>query len=352
MSSTELNLAELLEVGGQAVIATQPNVANGPRHLVTLKGWDEGEYLMFEAPIAQKSSDAGIAGRNRRISVRKKSEVVVRFIREGQVCAFREVVTDSFNLRELPHFTVKWPLAFETIDVRKHPRVRIGAQCTVTCEDGPEVEGQVRDISVGGAAIALEEPLEKEAIIKATITFQDGNQLKDIQSIVRNTRPGDGTTVHGIEFLSPNDDLKQELKVIVKSAMANEKKSKEEPVTIIALTAKDAPTDVFRGIRFKGVEFIVMTDVVECFHRLRSMRCIGLIVDCSHGEWSGLDVCGFVRGSTKLKNLSLIVYGIEPSQVDVTMSTIGADLCLPKGAAPHEVAQQLAQLFADHIPSF
>ena len=351
MGDKSADLGSLLEVGIQAVIATQPNSPQSPRYLVPLKGWEAGEYLMFEAPIVKKED--GVGGRQRRISVRKKSEVVVRFIKEGCVCAFREVVTDSLTLRDLPHFTVKWPVAFETAYVRKHERVRLSGKCEVTLADGSKVEGELRDISEGGCAIDMDTHLDRDAVYTMDIAFPDGGSLLGLTCHVRNARGGDIGQIHGSEFAGLSDTLKQELRIVVKTALSNVRKPEaEDNVTVLALTTKEKPKGVFGGIRFKGVDFIVVSDVVECFHLLRSLPCVALIVDCDHDNWSGLDVAGLFKDSAKTEGIKLVVYGIAESQVDVTTSIIGADLCIAKGAAPHELAQHLAQLLADSIPNF
>ncbi len=351
MNEQTQDLTELLQVGTQAVIATQPNSPQSPRYLVPLKGWEVGAYLMFEAPIIKKE-EAGISGRHRRVSVRKKSEVVVRFIRDGKVCAFREVVTDSLSLRDLPHFTVKWPVVFETAYVRKHERVYIGGTCSIELEDGSKLDGELRDISEGGCAFTLAEAIPKDTELTVSIKLQDGNVINNLRSIVRNARSSESEIIHGVEFVELEDVSTQDILIAVKSASAYQRNSEsEDSLAVLALTGKDKPSDLFRGMRFKGVDFMVVHDVVECFYLLRSLRCIALIIDCNHDNWSGLDVARLVKASPKTEELKLVMLGVEESQVDLTLTKIGADLCLAKGTAPHELAQNLAQLLAEQLPS-
>lgn len=95
------------------------------------------------------------------------------------------------------------PVEVQTTQRRRFPRVDLDMTVHVLVHDGPRVlEGAIRDISAGGAAVHLTDSLTEGQSVGLVFELGSGLYFQDLGSrVVRCTGTADGSYVVGLEFV-------------------------------------------------------------------------------------------------------------------------------------------------------
>lgn len=346
MATEARSLEALLTVGAKAVVATQPDNPDGPRMVVTLRGWQRDHFLVLDCSATEKSTGV-LQGRPRRLSILPKAYVIIRFIIEGEVLAFREIVIETFYIKDTPHFTLRWPSNYESMQVRKFQRFEVETRCKIVLATGDAVLATTADLSLGGCGVRLSQPLERESHVTLGLTLPDGTRLEGIPATIRTVSETAEGYVAGLQFEGVPDQARRDLEFFLHSVrMFRLLEDDQRKSQVILLTGSGKDGNLLDGMTIPNQQIVVLTDVVECFYRLRMLRPQALLLDCRQKSWSGMDICAHVRANPHLKCVRIILIGIAAQHIDAATRLLGADACIPDTITS---AAQIAEIVQDTL---
>lgn len=329
MSNEAKSLEALLTVGAKAVVATQPDNPDGPRMVVTLRGWQRNQFLVLDCSANEKNSGV-VQARSRRLSILPKSHVIIRFIIEGEVLAFRELVTETFYIKDIPHFAIRWPANYESMQVRKFERFEVETRCKIVLGTGDAVMAATTDLSLGGCGVRLSHPLERGANVTIGLTLPDGTRLDGIPAAIRAVSESADGYLAGLQFAEVPDQAHRDLEFFLHTLrMFRLLETDQSQNQLMLLTGAGKDGALLNRMTIPNHQIAVLTDVVECFYRLRMLRPKALLLDCRQEGWSGMDVCAFIRANPHLKDVRIILIGIAAQHIDAATRLLGADACIP-----------------------
>lgn len=318
----------MLKVGTPAFV----NVQGRGRYRTAVRGWREGQEVILDCPVFE----------NLPLALMRNEICVVRFIAEGNACAFQTAVLGK-PTRELPCFPVAWPEEVETVQVRRHERVDVAAPCTVTAQDAAEVLGRVCDLSQSGCKLYAHACFPVSAVLTLSFTLPNGVRLDQVQAIVRRVHASGRGSLLGCEFQELPEGLREGIELFVADVVNTRRKSLYDEgdglrVLIVRQRCQRA-TALAEVLNRLGCTTVVAEGAVDGFHQFqRNTPHIVLITD-DQEELAPLDICRAMKHARKEDNLIVMVCGNKPPEdMAFQLQSVGGDRYLTCPATPEEVA--------------
>jgi c-di-GMP-binding flagellar brake protein YcgR len=200
-------LESLLRVGAAVVFQADPSHEMSPRFSTFIRGWEAGKYVIL---------DRIQAGTERVMPVREGQQCAVRFVRDGEACAFCSSVVDWNSWRDAGWIRVRWPEEMETVPFRKHHRVNVSLPCKLF-QNGTEIgDGEVVDVSIGGCGILTSVDLHFGSQVAVTLFLPNGVQIQNAEFSVRNVRQRSHVQRFlGCEFRAGQEQAQNEIAAFV-----------------------------------------------------------------------------------------------------------------------------------------
>lgn len=195
-----------LSVGDSIQLQFQSDIEPS-RSFVTLVGYLKGQSVIVTTPIINGTM----------MLVREGQDFVIRLFSGKSVYAFSSKAIRVTNT-PYPHLHLSYPKEVRGQVIRGSPRGRINIICHATVEDGRGYACVARDISIGGALIAVSEKIGDVGApltLKFRVKVGDTEHVLSLDCIIRSvnaSRPAEDekpATLHGLSFeaLTSQDTL-------------------------------------------------------------------------------------------------------------------------------------------------
>lgn len=292
-----------LAVGQVAVIQTEPNRKDGPRFPTTFLGWRRGRAVYIEHPRTPEGRD---------VAFRDGQHCVLRFIHDGQACAFTAAVIDWTSARGESQVRLRWPEQVETLVLRRFDRVPFHAPVRVRIANGTELDGQFSDLSIGGCGIVLATPITKGDQLQLTFSLPDGASIQNLMVSAKMTRQtADGQFV-GCEFEQDQNAARNDIGLFVTAELARGRggapQAPSEPRVLIVDSNEGMAEKLRKLLARQHIEVLVTNSTVDTFYSVRAVPLHAVVICSDLPELSGLDVCRLIRKARGLEKLPIILY--------------------------------------------
>lgn len=294
------SLSEFLEVGNMALfqVGLQPGAAAS--HRTNILGWHPGSYIFLERPRT----------RDRFLPMTEGMACVIRFVREGAACGFVSSVMDWSNFDADSWCRVAWPEEIHSVGFRRHQRVETNISCTLVAGDGKPVNGDIRDISVGGCRIVTSLAIEREASVRVSFILPGCGPLQDIEAVVRRIDTNADGRFIGCEFAEGQNHVASEIAFFVTCKRSGADGLTSDRPRVLVMDQNHVNRGLlWRAFNERGYEVITANSAFEGIFRLQLIKPAGLIVSRQLPEMTGLDVCQLVRANGSFQSLPIVLYG-------------------------------------------
>jgi c-di-GMP-binding flagellar brake protein YcgR len=303
MTDSSAAMQRYLSVSQSAVLHLQPENPDGPRYLTAIRGWVEPEYIVVDPPRIQ----------GRALALREHQSCVLRFVKEGVAVAFDTLIVDWGSQPGLPYLRLLWPKKAQTVQFRRHERVKLTCPCSVVFEDGIESDGELRDISLGGFAAYMPLKVPEGTKLVAQLFLPHGQHIHEVNCVVRRASVEGFGAVLGCEFDGGQDNKLADVATFVSSALALERFS-ERPSDRVLLLGHDRKWDAaFRdGLSQRGYEVTCAPGLVDAFARLRSHPPRAVVIAADQEQLPAVKIAQIIRVTPGVDQVCLIIAGPLP----------------------------------------
>jgi c-di-GMP-binding flagellar brake protein YcgR/CheY-like chemotaxis protein len=296
-----------LAVGAVAILHIERYGKDSPRHRTFIRGWEEGKCVILDAPRLDGTP----------VRLQPHDRCIIRFFCRGDACGFDASVRDS-STKTFPFLYVGWPDRVDITQIRQHQRVELKLPCVVLTHTGERLNGEIRDLSVGGCRFASRLPLEDDAPLRLSFSLPDGSRIEDLPATVRVCRPQKEEFACGCEFDSATDgggglrDI--EFFVTTRISQGRTDGSSQRPVLV--LEPDSGRMEHLCG-EFEELGFPVFgaPSVVDAAYRLRVSTPGVLLVSANQTGCTPADVCRWVRNAPGMGELPVLVYDTDAASV-------------------------------------
>lgn len=183
------------QLGAEMVLRSGANPAH--RAKTKILGVLENEFIMIETPVFAVSEN---------ISAIVEGNFYCRYLYEGCLFTFQSTFRKEF-LKNI--ILIQYPATFELEQLRKHPRIRVNLEVSVS---GMEfsASGRVKDISEGGCLLELPKgSILKGSRLVTAFTLPNDEHVTGVECRVMNTRffHVRQLTEAGVSFSGPPEEL-------------------------------------------------------------------------------------------------------------------------------------------------
>lgn len=337
-------IERLLVVGRVAVLQTEPQRKDGPRFPTAFIGWRRERSIFIEHP---RTPDG------REVAFRDGHPCVLRFVHEGQACAFATDIIEWGGSRHESQVRLRWPAQVDTLTLRRFDRIPFQAPCRVTLPDGQVAHSHLNDLSTGGCSLTGLEMLKKDDTIALSFGLPDGAMINTLRAVVRASRAGPLGNVVGCEFEAGQDIAHNDISLYVTAQLARGRAGDAGAAASKVLIV-DANTDQVEKLRRllarQGLEAVAVGNVVDACHMVRVMPLRAIAVSQAMRELPGLDICRIVRAARGTDKLRLFLYGGGP-ELDAQAAAAGLEKWLPDSPSlTPDLVLELKKAMADNMP--
>ena len=214
-----------LKVGVVFTLQLLPTSDPSNRTRTLLRGWVSNEHLIVDWP--QTSNALGRA--------RGGQQCVVRFISSGKAIGFTTVIASTDRHGKRPSLYLEWPSQLTSVGLRRYERASIMAPCTCKTVEGPDLIGEVHDVSEGGCGVWTREKVSTGAVVHLSFNLPDGSPIDGLRATVRNATQRDGGYILGCQHDGANEDHLNAIALFVASQVDSQRvtTSQERRVAIL-----------------------------------------------------------------------------------------------------------------------
>ena len=314
--ATSSGLEKCLTVGLDVFLDAQPGQNNAPRYPGRIRGWEEGQYILF-----------GLNRGARLPVVRRGSECVVRFMHEGEVWGFTAAVGEALTQSEYPLIQLHWPSKVARIQVRKHERAPIHIPCTLHVGEESE-DCFINDISSGGCSVVATRNLSVSDTMHLSFRMPDGGVVSRRPVIIRNRREeSSGTFAYGCQFQEEKEEDRG-IELFVKRKIAMDRGEAAPHPQLLVLSRNDEDIQAAQhGLLESPYQAVMATGILDLGYRLKTCNTVGILVSFEQKELSAIEIIPLISASQEMEGLPLFLYG-GGKELHAQATEAGAALCL------------------------
>lgn len=323
MHESHEGIERYLAVGRVAVLQTEPQRRDGPRFSTSFIGWRRGRAIFIEHPRTAEGRD---------VAFRDAQPCVVRFVHEGQACAFTSDVLDWGAGRGDTQVRLRWPSQMERLSLRRHDRVLVSVACRVVLPEGKSIEGELHDLSMSGCGFAAAVVASKGDALQVSFRLPDGASIENLQVNVRMVRPTLDGCFLGCEFEPGQERLQNDISIYVTSELARARRASvmEQPRVLIVDAQVEFAEKLKRMLGRHGIDALSACSTLDAMHAIRSLPLQLVLINQAMPELSGTEICRLIRAARGLEKLPLLVYGGK-AEDGIAALAHGAQRYLPAG---------------------
>lgn len=340
MAFEEKNVEAYLAVGVTAVFDLDPNRKDGPRCKTVVRGWRKPGHIMVDRP--KSASGLGFA------ALQEGQPCVVRYLHEGQACAFDSMILEWDTRHYNPCLRIAWPKRIEHVAFRKYERIKLQISCIIEWPNGVKSEGGLRDLSMGGCGVVCDCPPPHEGTVALSFVLPDGTSITGLRTTVRSERElGPNAWFMGCEYQPGQESDENNLAFFVTSTLercrsGTDCESRSQRVLIVD-SNPDMSQRIRRNLETRGFEVVLADNTVDAMYRLRMTPPAAVLLSQTLSDLAGLEVCRVIKTHKDMNTLPVYVYGGEPNNLEVLVREAGGTGYFPPALtlAP-EIARTLA----------
>ena len=341
MAQDAKEIEQYLSVGAAVLFHTDPNRKDSPRFKTFFRGWRKGSHLMLDRPKAPNGAF---------VALQEGQPCGIRFLREGEACAFDAQVIDWDTRRFNPYVRISWPREVDHVCFRKFERVKISVPCIVRLE-GNQHRGDIRDMSIGGCAIVTRDEFEREAVLSLDFELPDGTKMSGVEAVVRGVRECPEGHFLGCQFVEDQPAVESDLAFFVTMVLGREQNDAAQTGGRRILVADDNPkmsSRMKRSFEREGFEVVLAGNLVDAMYRLRMAQPRVVAVSEAFADLPGVALCRVLKNNRDFHDMPVYVFGGSdgalPSQAEEAGATgyYAASVSLAPDMA-REISQALKQ---------
>ncbi len=324
MAIEDKDIEVLLAVGVTAVFDMDPNRKDGPRAKTIIRGWRKPTHIMVDRP---KSQTGGYA------PLQEGQKCVMRYLHEGQACAFDSMVLDWDSRRYNPYLRIAWPKSVNHVPFRKHERIKLQLPCEVLWPDGAATTESIRDMSSGGCGVFANKTIENGGVLRMSFQLPDGSNIQQMRAIVRNSRDTGSGFLLGLEFINGQEQAENDIAFFVTTTL--DRRRTDAGVTgpaqrvLVMDDNADTCSRFKRNFDNRGIEVIVAANAVDGMYRLRMSPPTAIIVSQTLPDLAGTEVCRAIKMHDDFKVLPVFVYGGDAGELGKQVKEAGGEAYFP-----------------------
>ncbi|HPO15243.1 MAG TPA: PilZ domain-containing protein [Candidatus Hydrogenedentes bacterium] len=324
MAIEDKDIETLLAVGVTAVFDMEPNRKDGPRAKTIIRGWRKPTHIMLDRP---KSQTGGYA------PLQEGQKCVLRYLHEGQACAFDSMVLDWDARRYNPYLRIAWPKSVNHVPFRKHERIKLQLSSEILWPDGSVTTESVRDLSAGGCGLYASKTIDNGGIVRMNFQLPDGSNVQHMRAIVRNTRETGSGFLLGLEFIEGQEQAENDITFFVTTTLERRRTDTGGSTQIHRVLVIDDNTDTSgrlkRNFDNRGMEVVVAANAVDGMYRLRMSPPTAVVVCQTLPDLAGVEVCRMIKIHEDFKSLPVFVYGGDGGDVGKRTKEVGGEAYFP-----------------------
>lgn len=313
----------LLEVSLPVIFQPDPLRKDSRHYQSVLRGWQRGEYLMFDRPRVDSRS---------MLMLRESQDCRIRYMLEGKACAFVSRVMDFDSRRHNPYMRIRWPTQVDFTYFRRGERIKVSLPCAVDVNGKSVANGMMIDLSQGGCGFETTTPFEKGQEVHLSCELPNGVQLSALPLVVCAVRPIGRAFIHGCAFADSPHTGKDEIGFFVVSRLAAEHgaPASEQCRRVLVLDhALERSSVIARQIGRKGLEATLSANFVEACYRLKSIPHAAVAVAADQADLPGIEFIRLLQCSGDFDAVPVVLYGTENGQVEVPGGRTAPTVCVP-----------------------
>ena len=305
MDESRQDVSKYFCVGNTVMFHAEPQCKDCPRHKSTFRGWVAGKNVLLDRP-------QDLTGNF--VSLREGQDCAIRFIHGGRACAFTAKVQE-FDLRSsAPCVRVSWPEKVRSTAFRRFERLALRVSCTVEGFDAGPVEGEIRDISLGGGAVLspVACPLETEVFL--SFVLPDGARISPIGAMVRSCTERGRQYLLGCEFKEGQGHLESDIAFYIRSTLERQGEDgglDEELPTVLVIDSDPKPGEQLRNNLEKLAADVQLSGTaLDGIYKIRAAS-PDIIVVCEElPDLDGSALCGLIARNGGPNPPKIFLYGV------------------------------------------
>lgn len=332
---TEVEVENYLSVGCPLVFHSDPFHKEAPRYSTILRGWRKPNYMLVDRPK--------VGGRY--AAMRENQPCVIRFVHDGNACAFDSLVLDWDTRQYNSYCRILWPRAITVLSFRKSERIKANFPCKIKAGDNI-ADGVVQDISIGGCSVKTSVGVAQGTRVVLSFVFSEGTVVEHVQSVVRSARQVAEDFVLGCQFLPGQVVVENEVAFFVISSL--NRTGKPDGGTRLLIISKDVDESILLKQMFEqqGVETLVVSGTLEGLARLKMTAPGGVIINQQQEELPGVLVARLIRTSPGYESLPLFLISADEATVAEQATRAGVTKIFATTAPKLEIVQNVVRQFS------
>ncbi len=316
-------IESLLEVSLPVIFQPDPLRKDSRQYQSVLRGWQRGEYLMFDRPK--------VDGRSL-LMLRESQDCRIRYMLEGKACAFVSRVMDFDSRRHNPYMRIRWPTQVDFTYFRRGERIKVHFPCSIHSAGKSLANGMLIDLSQGGCGFETTTPFEKGQEVQVNCELPNGVQLEGLPLVICAVRPLGRAFIHGCAFGDGTHTGKEEIGFFVVSRLAAEHGSPatEHARRVLVLDhASERSSVIARQVGRKGLETTLSASIVEACYRLKSVPHAAVAVAADQADLPGVEFLRLLQTTGDFDALPAVLYGTDNGQVEIPGGRTAPLVCVP-----------------------
>lgn len=336
------NVERLLAVGAVAMLHSEPHRKDGPRFKTIIRGWRKGAHVLLDRPKHESGAFAAL---------NEGQPCVIRYLHEGQACAFDTQVMDWDTRKHAPYMRVTWPTKVEFMSFRRYERVHLQVPVEVSASGGMPLAGELVDLSIGGAGVVVSATVAEGSRVQLNFTLPEGGKLENVAGLVKNVRPAKDGHFLGCEFIENQMAVESDIAFFVSRMIELQRQASglQAGRRVLIIAGDPAMSAKLRKqLERQHFDTVMAANLIDAFHRLRAAQPVAVVVDEALPDLAGTEVCRIIRQSSGIEGIQVFVYGGESDTFEAKAQEMGAAAAIAKspGMAP-DIAFAVSRQFTN-----
>lgn len=306
MDTREHDVESYLVVGGAVQMELQRMAAQERRLATQVRGWQKQAYIILDRPKLGE----------RFAPIQEGDPCVIRFLHEGEACAFDSLVLSCDSWIGSSRCHISWPVKVEIVRFRRFERVKVCFACRVKLPNNEAYDAEIRDISLGGLAIQSTIDVASGVEMLVDFAMPDGVVLVGTKTVVRNSRPVDQKGfLLGCEFTEGQEHLLSDIAFFVTTSLHRAQPASSGRRILIIDDDPATSAALWRGFRALDCEAFIAADAADGLSRLRVLNPSAVVINESRHDLPGHEVVRLIRSASVFRSVPVFIHGASSSSL-------------------------------------
>jgi len=339
MSKQAQEIVKYLVVGRQVTIQPEPHKGTRTRHRSAIRGWNQGGYIVLDTPPGAEAA----------VALTKDLTCAIRFMNEGRAFAFYTRIIESVT-KNSPFLRVYWPRELQGVQVRRHERIKLKIPCRLTLGEGQIVQGEARDLSLGGCRILCQETLPAESSFNLDLQLPDGSSLDGAMCIVRSASQTQDGVFLGCEFTQIDERSLHDIDFFVSNSFQRLREPSPQSVNVLFIGSETSElTPLKQRLEALNCEVCIAASTVDGMFRLRLVPPLAVMIDRNQQDLPGTEICRVLRKTRGLETLPIFIFGGDDPAGSQACREAGATRYFRSLKEMYQVLESIVREYASFV---